>query len=321
MNDIFNMFLKYNPDFITKLDLFPKELKESLLRKLKNATNETDFHSLIAEINFGLFFNELGFSLQYEKIHFNKKTPDWTISIDEKNAICEVYRLGQSKIDQKITDFENKLKRGFETINLGFHIKFSFKHDCTNATDFEIENYISELRNWLCKNRRVGNIITIEDKITFEIRGINNNNKVTYITSQSIDYKIHRLVQKEYLNYKNDITKKMTKYSENILQSRVPYFVCIENDCKNGFDFEEFVCTFLGSNCVEIDDDILSNCENEIEYSNFGCLYDNITVSGIIIKIGNDYRKIINPLKKQLIYNTDNFPILERINKIRSANT
>ena len=320
MNDIFNLFLKYNPDFIEKLELFPKALKKTLLGKLNNAQTETDFLSFVSEINFGLLFNELGFSLQYEKVLFDGKTPDWEISVENTKAICEVYRLGQSEQDQKITNFENKLKRGFEVIKYGYQIKYSFQKDCINADDFEIEKIISELKNWLSNNREVGDIITIENKIKFEIRTLNKNNKVTYISpSKSIDYKIHRLEQKEYLKSNNRVTEKLSKYSNDITQLRIPYFVCIENDFKNGFDFDEFVNYFQGSWCVYTEDNILNNCENEIEYSELGCLYDYNTVSGIILKMGNDYRKILNPLKTQLIYTSDNFPIFKRLNLIKNA--
>ncbi len=319
MTEFFTLFTKYNPDFISKLDLFPAELKNKLLNKLKDASTESKFLSLVTEINFGLLFTELGFSLQYEQIHFDNKTPDWTISIEKQNAICEVYRIGQSELDQKITDFENKLKRGFESIKYGYRIKFSFEIEWMVSEDAEIEKIISELTIWISNNRKVGEKVTI-NKIIFEILAANKKNKITYISdAKLIDYKIHRLVQREYFKSNNRVTEKLINYSDNISQSRIPYFVCIESDFKNGFDFDEFISYFQCSYCVYSEDDILNNCENEFECFELGCLYDHPTVSGIIIKIGNDYRKILNPLKNQLIYNQDNFQLISKIDMIKNA--
>jgi len=51
MSDIFNLFLKYNPDFIGKLDLFPVELRKKILNKLKKTSTETFFLSLVSEMD------------------------------------------------------------------------------------------------------------------------------------------------------------------------------------------------------------------------------------------------------------------------------
>ncbi len=319
MSDIFNLFLKYNPDFLDKLDLFSKELRGKMLNKLKKATTETAFLSLVSEINFGLLFNDLGFSLQHEKILFDKKTPDWTILIDGRKAICEVYRLGQSDKDQTITNLTDKLKRGFEEINYGYKIKFSLYGDFISANDNDIKKMLSDLGNWLSNTRKIGDIITSENKIKFEIVSLNQNAKLTYTTSLPIDYKLHKLVQCEHLKSNNKITEKLSKYSTGISQFKLPYFLCIESDFKNGFDFDEFISCFQCSFCVCSEDDILFNIEDEFECSGLGCLYVHPTVSGIIIKIGNDYRKILNPLKNQLIYNQDNFQIISKIHMIKNV--
>ncbi|MGD9930018.1 MAG: hypothetical protein AB7U05_08355 [Mangrovibacterium sp.] len=319
MSDIFSMFVKYNPNFLEKLNLFPEALKTTLLGKLNKAQTETIFLSFVSEINFGLLFNELGFSLQYERILFEKKTPDWTISIDNNEAICEVYRLGQSEKDQINTNIENELKRKFEEIKCGYKIKYSLQDDLINPKDYDIKNIIFELKTWLSNNRKIGDIITIDNKIKFEIVTYNQNNKLTYTTSKQIDYKIHKLIQTEYLKDDNRVTEKLSKYSSGILQLKLPYFLCIESDFKNGFYFEEFVDYFRGSYCAYTENESFENSEHEIEYSKLGCLYDHNTVSGIIIKIGNDYRIIINPLKRQLIYNKDNLQILRKINMIQNA--
>ena len=261
----------------------------------------------------------MGFSLQHEKILFDKKTPDWTILIDGKKAICEVYRLGQSEKDQTITNLTNKLKRGFEEINYGYKIKFSLCNDFISSKDNDIKNMLSDLENWLSNTRKIGDIITSDNKIEFEIISLNQGDKLTYTTSALIDYKLHKLVQSEYLKSDNKITEKLSKYSSVISQLKLPYFLCIESDFKNGFDFMEFFEYFQGSYCMYSENESFNGDENEIEYSKYGCLYNYSNVSGIIIKIGNKFQKILNPLKNQSIYNSDNLQILDKMNLIENA--
>jgi hypothetical protein len=319
MNEILDLFVKYNPDFLEKLNSFPEALKIKLFEKLNASSDDAIFLSYVSEINFGLLFNGLGFNLQYDKTLSSGKKPDWEISYQNMKAICEVYRLGQSAKDQNITNFDNKLKRGFGEINYGYKIRYSLHEDYVIVDDMEVESIISELTNWLSNNRKISDILLLDNKIKFEILSLNQTNKLTYSTIKSIDYKPEKLVQKDYMKRDNEVSKKLSKYSTSIKELGVPYFICIESDFKNGLNFEEFANYFLGSYCMYTEDDIIINCEKEIEYSKLGCLYDHITVSGIIIKIGNDYRKILNPLKKQLIYNKDNYQIINKINMIENA--
>lgn len=312
-----NSFLRYNPHFIDKLKSFPDELSRNLINKLNNATTEVKFLSLVSEINFGLIFNELGFTLKYEKPLSDGKTPDWEILIDKKKAICEVYRLGQSKKDLALTSFENKLKRRLVDLNFGYHIKYSYREECIDFNQYDLDEIISEINFWLSENRKVGDILTIANNFIFEIRRLNKSNKITYVSHPKfIDFKIHRLVQNEYLQKNNKVTEKLTKYTSEIAKLGVPYFLCIENDFKNAFDFNDFVDYFKGSWCIYSDD---YNMAQEIEYSNLGSLIDNPFVSGIIIKLGDEYRKILNPLKKQFIYNRNNSVILEKIKMLKDA--
>lgn len=109
MENLFNQLCIKYPDFSNSLDLFPEKVKHTILEKLKKEKDETKFTSTLAEIDFGLMFIKLGFRLEYDKL-YNKQTPDWTISIGESKAICEVYRLGRSVNDQIISDSQSKHK-------------------------------------------------------------------------------------------------------------------------------------------------------------------------------------------------------------------
>lgn len=320
MSDLFEQFLKYNPNFTEELHILPSELKSRLLKKLNSANKESNFLSTVSEIRFGLLFTQLGFSIQYDSKIGEGKTPDWEISIDNKKAICEVYRLGQSEFDQKISDFENKLKRGFEKIRLGYHIRYCINDDCTKPEELLIDDIITKLEEWLNDNVEIGDILPYNNMLEFEILAFNQKNKITYISGpKSIDYKIERLEQNANNKNPNNISKKLIKYAEEISALQVPYFVCIENDFKNGFDFGEFYAYFQAAYCII--EDRFNGVDYEFENTSLGCLYDHVNVSGIIIKMGNEYRKILNPLKTQLIYSKEFVPIHNRIDLIKNIAT
>lgn len=316
MSDLFEQFLKYNPNFTEELHILPSELKSRLLKKLNSANKESNFLSTVSEIRFGLLFTQLGFSIQYDSKIGEGKTPDWEISIDNKKAICEVYRLGQSEFDQKISDFENRLKRGFEEIRLGYKIRYCINDDSIETEGLQIEDIISKLEEWLNNNVEIDDILQYNNMLEFKILAFDQKNKLTYIPGpKSIDYQTDRLVQNENHNRPNRVFEKLIKYTEEISAMRVPYFVCIENDFRNGFNFGEFYEYFQAAYCIR--EESFNGVDYEIETTSLGCLYDHINVSGIIIKMGNEYRKILNPLKTQLIYSKENLPILNRINLIK----
>lgn len=79
MESLFNLFQIKYPDFEKHLKSLPESLYKRILVKLQKESNIETFTSILAEVDFGLLFNKLGFILEYEK-PYNKQTPDWTIS-------------------------------------------------------------------------------------------------------------------------------------------------------------------------------------------------------------------------------------------------
>jgi hypothetical protein len=108
MGDLLYQLYNKHPDFEENLTVFSDDVKQLLFEKLTNEKDITNFTSTLAEIDFGLLFNKLGLNLEYDKL-YNKQTPDWTISIGDSKAICEVYKYSNSYIKQPISDYEFRL--------------------------------------------------------------------------------------------------------------------------------------------------------------------------------------------------------------------
>jgi len=323
MTELLNLFCSCHPEFIESISVLSENIKQDALDRLENAKTETDFLSLIAEINFGLLFNKLGFQLEYEK-KYSKKTPDWTITLQNSTAICEVYRMGLSKKDQNISDFVNQIKRNFSKLPYSYRIRFTFLQEYFESTKYDAEKIIFELSEWLKKSGRlIGDKTIIENNFIFEIDSVTNKNHL--ITGGKIDFKPEKLIQFEHLESDNNITEKISKYNSIIIQNQLPYFICIDSDFRNAFNYNEFVECFLGSSVIDT-----TPCpeacylpeydEWGIEFTDLGVFYKNPLLSGVIIKICNEFKILLNPMKNQLIYNEKNRFILEKLKAIVIAN-
>lgn len=67
MKNLLKTYCGYHPDFIDTLNLFPEDIKQKFLGYLQNTESKDKFRSIIAEIQFGLQFHNLGFQLDFEK--------------------------------------------------------------------------------------------------------------------------------------------------------------------------------------------------------------------------------------------------------------
>lgn len=235
------------PDFLESLETFPNTIRETIIKKLTESKDETTFTSTLAEVDFGQFFICLGFNVEYEKKYLNKE-PDWTLSIGNSKAICEVYRLGKSVNDQAI----NMSSRGIY---------------------------------------------------------------------RRIEHKPEKIIQYSFLKKDNNITLKLSKYNEVIAKTNYPYFIAIALDFASGFDIEEFAEYFRGKNvgfdCEDTDykTSLEDNCYG-IEWTELGIFYKNPQLSGLIILDNHKINLLLNPLKTQVIYKSDNQMILDNLKRI-----
>ena len=130
METLFNQLCDKFPDFEESLNVFSEKEKLIIFEKIKNLKNETEFTSTLAELDFGRLFIKLGFDIEYDK-PYNKQTPDWTISIGDSIAICEVYRFSNSYIEKPISD------KRFRLLNVKLHkiIQYEWLTKPNNLTE------------------------------------------------------------------------------------------------------------------------------------------------------------------------------------------
>ena len=73
MEGLLETYCNYHPEFYSTLEPFTRDIKEHIINNLENAKNESQFRSTIAELQFGLKFQNLGFILDYEKSTLTSK--------------------------------------------------------------------------------------------------------------------------------------------------------------------------------------------------------------------------------------------------------
>jgi hypothetical protein len=321
MESLYNLFQIKYPDFEKHLKSLPKSLSKRTLVKLQKGSNIETFTSLLAEVDFGLLFNRLGFQLEYEK-KYSGKEPDWTLSIGNSKAICEVYRLGKSKNDQKLSDFQSELIEKVRLLEFDYFVKFGYLNNEVDLSNVDSNKIVSDLNEWLHSSpKKIGDRIEIINNFYFEVTHINaKKNKLSCRGSfRTIELKPGKLIQHGLIKDPNKITKKISKYNEIISQTGYPYFLCIALDFACGFEFDDFEEYFLGKgvgfDCEEDSEHETSIEDREYgtEWTELGVFYKNPQLSGLIILDNNKYHLLLNPLKNQIIYNDTNKQILNNL--------
>lgn len=324
MENLLKTYCGYHPDFIDTLTLFPENIKQKFLGYLQNTESKDKFRSIIAEIQFGLQFHNLGFQLDFEKIYFNNQTPDWTISNMDSNAICEVYRLGMSAKDQIRSDFEIKLLEKLQALPFNYFVRITFLEEYFDSACHDMNLIIGYIQSWLKKSERnIGDRIRIENNFLFEITKIDSklNHLCCIGNANSIDIKPGKIIQYEHLKRDNEISRKISKYNELISKIESPYFIAVSIDFTSGFDYEDFEEYFLGKGVEFVDFDTpIANLEqfNHLgkEWTELGIFYNNPQLSGLLILKGNEFKLLLNPMKNQVIYRKENESLLEQVKNL-----
>lgn len=317
--DLLTLFCSYHPDFMKRLDSFSQLNKDRLLKKLKSTENKSAFRSTISEIRFGEFFHKLNFEIEYDK-KFNNQTPDWTLNYSSFPIICDVYRLGKSSKDQKRADFENFLIEQLEEIPSNIVITIEIDESFDKYEEVEIDLIKNHVKQWLENKPKLNDKLFFDYEITFKVIAIDDKIEfLSCICSGDIDYKIDKIQQNE--NHRpNEITKKMNKYNGIITSKKLPFFICIDIDFESGFHHKEFEEYFLGASTKIIDFDPNKTITTDIgilgsEWTKLGKFYENLQISGIITCSNNDFRVLLNPIRKQLIYENQYSEYLKELNK------
>lgn len=307
--DLLKEYLICHPEFISTDLVFEDEINSKLMKHFLNEKDKNNFRSTISEIKFGKLFKDLDFQLKYDSFLANKQTPDWLIFSEDVFAICEVYRLGKSQLDQKRDDFANKLIENVQNLEFSYALKISFIEEYFDTTIYDISSICVTLEEWLICGREIGESTVIAENIEFEILKYDTN--ISHICClgnvNSIDIKTSKVEQKVGIK-ENEITKKLNKYSDLIEKEKVPYFICIDIDFVSGFSERDIKNRFLGKGSYFADYGTtiskLEQFKHMGEYwTELGEFYDNLQLSGIIIHYNQKFSLLLNPRRDQVIYN------------------
>lgn len=322
---LFDEYIKYHPNLSYTLDLFNNQDKMRIYKRLQNEKDRNNFISTISEIRFGEFFRSLDFQVDYDKLFETKQRPDWTITLKNSMAICDVYRLGKSQIDQIRNDFENSLFQRIETIEGNCCIKIGFLNEYFEPKNYDIDQIFSGFQCWFnASEREKGEIITLFENFEFEI--FQSHTKRKHLTcvgnANSINIKPFKLKQHPDL-CPNELTKKLYKYKNLIECLNTPYFICVDIDFESGFEHEDFEEYFRGSQVEFIDyGSLLGNLEQfrhlGKQWTELGVFYSNLQLSGIITLYNGKFKPLLNPSRKQTIYQSINKELLDKFEKFQT---
>lgn len=310
-----------DPDFlIEKLKPINDNLSRRIIKSFNKERDKNNFISTLAELKFVHQFNEIGFNIEYEKkykLKSGEKTPDLTLELNGKNFIGEVYRLGSSEKDDKITQFIDKVGDVLSGIESDYLLLMEFKNKSYDFIDFDFNHFEDSIEIWIRNKPRLNDVLNYNSGIDFVVL-----HKGNWVTTQLIsdpiimNIKSEKLTQKEYLS-DNEITKKILKYKEIIKQREVPYFLCIETDFNSGFHFSEFSERFhhFETDVVDFEKnkEIWLMMGKGKCWSVLGDFYKYPFLSGILILLNNEYKLLLSPLKSQVIYEKRYEPILKKI--------
>lgn len=114
-------FLETKPELLDAIRSFERSRGLSLLRKLQEEKDTINFFSTLAEIRAGLFFDPLCSELRYNS-PLDGKRPDWALTLNGQNMLCEVLRLNTLEEECKASIERNRELRRFQVENPGLPI-------------------------------------------------------------------------------------------------------------------------------------------------------------------------------------------------------
>ncbi|RKS42504.1 hypothetical protein BC962_3262 [Gillisia mitskevichiae] len=299
-----------DPDkIIEKLEPIDKNLSNRILKRFNREKDRNNFISTLTELKFIRVFNELNFTIEYEKTYKSEnqdKTPDLTLDFKGNKLIGEIYRLGSSQKDDTIIQFIDKIIDILSEIESDNALFIKFKNDKINFNEFDFTPLKERIENWIKTKPEIHSTLNYNEDIDFEII-YKGKWKTTQLLSDTIflNIKSEKLSQSENLS-NNEITRKILKYSDIVKQEEIPYILCVETDLNAGFHFSDFSERFHHSETEVLDfekykDIWLKNGKGKC-WSILGDFYKYPFLSGLLILLNNEYKLLLSPLRNQIIY-------------------
>lgn len=319
-----NLFQNYitNSYLENEIKLLPMDVQSKFIRLLKKEKDKQNFQSLLSELKFGTILTQVSSELSHEK-KIGLLTPDWHVSLNSKNSIFEVYRLGKSNKDSNLDDLYGFIDSKISDLKYNIYVQIHIHDKLPNYSIKEIEQLIPEVHSWLDRNQSKLNATQNFGDI-FELEIVKINTAKPYILCtlgpRTIDQKPQKLEQVDGLK-DNEITKKLKKYADIISKYNLPYFLCVDIDFVSGFHFSDFKEHFLSKSTefAIYESDRVHLPDWGKEWSVLGEFYNQGTkeiLSGILVIENNHIKILLNPNKKQVIYSDQYTSLLQKINAL-----
>ncbi len=296
--ELWNKYLEYHPEFLTRLDLLEKRSKDRFIKRLKNEKDRNNFLAVIAELNFYEIFKEKGFAVEYDKEYvltkdFLKCNPDLTIIKNGKTIIAEVVYLNTTNKDSIRNEFENYLLEELQKIQIGCCIHIGFKEEYFDVEAYEKEDIIKQFADWIPNNCVLGNELVVLDNFVFTVSSVNESYEHILVmgNANSIDIDTRRL------NSENSrFINKIGKYNHLINELNLPYIICVKIDFHAAINEKEMFWTLYGDLVFFEDLQIYHSELNGVYYLNE---YAS-NLSGVLLLVNNKVHYFHNYRQQRL---------------------
>lgn len=209
---LFEIFFNNRNEQLNKIELLQEKHNLHLLDKLKNENRNTEFLSLVSEINFALFFDEFASHINRPRIG-KSQTPDWEVTMNNQKVILEVMRLNPSAKDKKELDFEDDFFDVLQKIRVGCFLGFEYINDETSRFALDIQQCRLLVEDWLKEERQQYETLSLFNAIEIEFHKYSSDVDHVCLAGGGggIDFNFNRL-----RGDKSNLVNKINKYRDGI---------------------------------------------------------------------------------------------------------
>jgi hypothetical protein len=275
--NLFDKFFSCRDDLKSQFQKFDTKYNLGLINKLAKEKDERRFYSRITEINFGIFFDTIGCSVECDK-PYGQMTPDWTLKVNGQYIIAEVLRLNPSESDKQLIDFQEKLAEVLSkaSVNTGHTLEIHCKKNKVQFLD--VDKCASLIEDWLINKPPIDSTLVLFDVVNVIIYSYNDSQNITLAFGpDKIDFDYKRLVSDN-----SALLKKVRKYDYVIKENNIPYIICIFLDAHSWFREDDLYQYLYGLSTEHLHEKRISHFTGDALYYSSERVMKN--VSGILMR-------------------------------------
>lgn len=275
--NLFNNFFSDRDNLKEKFQHFDDKYNLGLINKLIKEKDERQFYSRITEINFGIFFDAIGCSVEYDK-PYGKMTPDWTLKVNEQYIIAEVLRLNPSESDKYLIDFQEKLADILSKVDVDTGVNLEIYCEKNKVQFLDADKCALLIEDWLMSETQIDNALCLFDTLKVVIYSYTKSRNINLIFGPyKIDFDYKRLVSDN-----SALLKKVRKYDDVIKENNSPYIICIFMDANSWFEEDDLYKYLYGLSTEHLYEKRISHFIGDALYYTSEGIMNN--VSGILVR-------------------------------------